>query len=85
MAKVRIELDTKAVGALLRGPEVQAMLESQGAAVSKNAGTGYSSRTHNTGQRHICNVYAATQEARQDNAQNNTLLKALVSLPERSK
>lgn len=85
MGNVKVELNTNAVGALLKGPEVLAMLESQGAVIAGRAGAGYGYRTHNTGQRQICNVYAATPEAYRDNLEHNTLLKALGSLPERRK
>ena len=82
---IRIELNRDGIGALLKGPETEHMVQSFGNEVAQRAGTGYAARTHNTGQRQICNVYAATREARQDNLENNTLIKAMGNLPGRPK
>lgn len=82
---VKIELNRDGIGALLKGPETREMVERFGDEVAQRAGTGYAARTHNSGQRHICNVYAATPEARQDNLENNTLIKAMGNLPGRPK
>lgn len=85
MTNLKIELDRAGVAALLKGPETRNMVQSFGQAVAQRAGTGYGARTHDSGQRQICNVYAATPEARQDNLDNNTLIKAMGNLPGRSK
>lgn len=83
--KIKIVLDQDGVGALLKGQEVEEMVQRFGKEVAQRAGTDYEARTHVTSQRQICNVYATTKEARQDNLENNTLLKALGNLPGRPK
>lgn len=86
MAKnVKIELNTAGIGALLKGPETESMVQRFGKEIAQRAGSGYAARSHNTGQRQICNVYAASKEAKQDNLENNTLLRAIGNLPGRSK
>ena len=82
---IRIELNKEGVGALLKGGETESLMQRMGNEIAKRAGTGYAASTHNTGQRHICNVYAATTEAKQDNLENNTLIKAMGNLPGRPK
>lgn len=48
------------------------------AGVATRAGDGYEAAApHMTGQRVAVNVYAATKEAVEDSAENNTLLKSL--------
>lgn len=85
MANVKIELNRKGVAQLLQGAETRDMVQRIGNEVAQRAGTGYSARTHNSGQRQICNVYPDTREARQDNLENNTLIKAMGNLPGRPK
>lgn len=77
MSKTEIVLNTSEIGRMLKGSEVEAMMASYAGRVSAQAGSGYSSRTHNTGQRIAANIYADTPEARDDNLKNNTLLKAI--------
>ena len=81
MAKsVDVKINYSGVGQLLKGSEVQEMLS--GIAGAKTP-EGYSNRIHVTEQRAIANIYPDTEEARQDNYENNTLLKMLSGLPRR--
>ncbi len=76
--KVKFVLNRKGVGELLKGEAMRSIIEARAARVASNAGKGYkAAKPHNTGQRVAVNVYAATDEARKDNLENNTLLKAL--------
>ena len=85
MSNVEIKVNYKGVGALLRGPEVREMVDSIGAGIASRAGDGYGNRTHYTGQRSICNVYADSKEAKKDNLEHNTLLKAMGTSGRRSR
>lgn len=72
---VSVELNTAGIGALLKGSETQKMVSDMGADIARRAGSGYAVRVHDSGQRQIANVYAESSDAKQDNSQNNTLLK----------
>ena len=78
MSKVEIKLNSANIRAILRSADMQSMLEAKAAEIAARAGEGYEYQTHDSGQRIIANVYAATDEARKDNLENNTLLKALL-------
>lgn len=76
-----------AVKVVLNSEGISELLNSQWAAdccteiaeqVAGTAGPGYEvAPPHATGQRVAVNVYAATDEARKDNLENNTLLRAM--------
>ena len=77
MSKVKIELISDGVRALLHSPEITAQLSSIGAQIQGRCGEGYEAETVDTPTRSICRVVAATNAARRDNSDNNTLLSAL--------
>lgn len=77
MSKVEIVLESSNINAFLRSEAMKSMLEERAAQVAAAAGEGYTYRTHDSGQRIIATIYAETDEARKDNLENNTLLKAL--------
>lgn len=77
MGKASVRVDYKEVGKLLRGQESKKLMEQLGREISAKAGTGYSYRVHDSGQRQIANVFPNTLEAARDNLENNTLLKAV--------
>lgn len=79
MAKVEIKLNNAGVRELLQSGEVAKYIDDLAQSIAINAGTGYSARSHPTGQRTIANVYAETSAARRENQNNNTLLKAMRS------
>lgn len=76
-SKVRIELNSKNINAFLRSAQMKEMISERAADIASRCGSGYEYRIHDSGQRIIANVYPATDEARQDNLDNNTVLKAL--------
>lgn len=77
MAKTKIVVNYAEVGALLKSSEVAAMVQKAASEVARNAGQGYGTRVHNSGQRQIANVFPDSAEAAKDNLENNTLLKAV--------
>lgn len=70
-------LNRPGVAELMRSDAMQAVLQDYARNVQGRAGSGYGISTHVGKTRANCSVYAATGEARRDNSQNNTLLKAL--------
>lgn len=70
------ELDSDGIRELLQSQEMVSIIEEYTANVASNAGDGYEHNTevHN---RVVGMVWADTKEARIDNEDNNTLLRAL--------
>ncbi len=79
MSKVKFVLNKRGVRELLKSPEMQNALGQAGGQVARRAGSGYSYSVHNRGafNRAIAHVYPETEEAREDNYNNNTLLRSL--------
>lgn len=77
MAKLKLELNRAGVRALLRSDEMAAMLRKTAAAAAGRCGTGYEASDYLMPTRTVARVGAATAEARRDNLENNTILKAL--------
>lgn len=75
MNNVAIKLSYSGIGAMLRGEEMKQLVTEYASGVVQRAGTGFSMRVHNTGQRQAANVFPETAEASRDNLKNNTLLK----------
>ncbi len=74
----RVTLVRKGVRELLKSQAVADLCASLGQDMARRAGEGYEAAPpHQTGQRAAVNVYAGTREARRDNLENNTLLKAM--------
>lgn len=82
MSKVEIELNSEGVRALLRSPEMQAVLKQRADTIKGRAGKGY--ETHVWRTRATVGVVAVTDQAIADNAANNTLLKSLSGTSGRS-
>ena len=77
MSKVKIELNEAGVRELLQSPEAQAMcLEKAQEIKGRCPDIGYTADVKVGKYRAIASVYAKSIEAKQDNAKNNTLLKA---------
>lgn len=74
MSKVRFELDRAGVRALMRSPEMQAVLKARADTVKDRCGDGYEAYVAQT--RAVAVVETATRQAVDDNSANNTLLKA---------
>lgn len=77
MSKVDFKLNRSGVRSLMQSPEAQAIVESYARQVQSRAGEGYEVSTYVGKTRVNASVRAETFEARQDNYNNNTLLKAL--------
>lgn len=77
MAKVRVVLNRSGVRAMLQSGETKAVCAEQAQAVCARCGTGYATDTYTGKNRVNAMVWADTAEARLDNAENNTILKAL--------
>lgn len=77
MAKVKIELNSPGVRALLRSPEMQAVLKDRADTVKDRCGGGYESYVAPT--RAVAVVETVSKKAYDDNSANNTLLKAVSS------
>lgn len=74
MSKVRFELDRTGVRALMRSPEMQAVLKARADTVKDRCGDGYEAYVAQT--RAVAVVETATPQAVDDNSAHNTLLKA---------
>lgn len=77
MATVKVELNSEGIRALLKGSEVEQAISEKAEKVAGRAGSGYSHDTKQMSGRVIASAYTATDEAKKDNMENNTLLKAL--------
>lgn len=77
MAKVKVTLNRSGVRALLKSEEMKAVCAEKAQAVCVRCGTGYATDTYTGKNRVNAMVWADTTQARRDNAENNTLLKAL--------
>lgn len=75
MGKVKIELNSPGIRALLRCPEMQAVLKDRADTVKDRCGDGYESYVAPT--RAVTVVETASRKAYDDNSANNTLLKAV--------
>ena len=77
MSKVKFELNKSGVRDLLRSNEMMSVCVDYANKVQGRAGDGYEVSTYVGANRVNASVSAATYEARKDNHENNTLLKAL--------
>lgn len=75
MSKVRFELDRAGVRALMRSPEMQAVLKARADTVKGRCGDGYEAYMAQT--RAVAEVRAGSYAARKENADTNSILKAL--------
>lgn len=76
MSKVKFELNRAGVRELMRSQEATNVCKTYADAIRTRAGEGYEVDTYVGKNRANASVYAATYEARKDNLENNTLLKA---------
>ena len=77
MAKQGFVLNRAAVGALMKSPEMQAVLEEKASAIRSRVGDGYGQDVYVGKNRANAMVYADSYAAKRDNMKNNTLLKAV--------
>ena len=76
MSKVKFKLNRAGVKALLRSREAMNVVSDYATRIQSRCGEGYEVTTFTGTNRVNASVHAATVEARRDNAENNTLLKA---------
>ena len=74
---VNFKLNRAGVRAMLRSPQMLEVCEQCARTVQARCGDGYEVSTHTGKTRANASVYAKTIEARKDNLENNTLLKAV--------
>ena len=77
MSKVKFEMNKKGIGELLKSRDMASVLQEYAYQVQEKAGEGYAVETYVGFDRAHAIVYTETPEAKKDNAENNTLLKAL--------
>lgn len=75
MSKVKFELNRAGVRELMQSDEAVNVCKQYADAMQARAGEGYEVSTYIGKTRANASVYAATEEARKDNLENNTLLK----------
>lgn len=76
--KVKIKLNRAGVRALLLSSDIAAAVDQAADFVLQNCGQGYAKEPVYMGKnRSNVQIYPATKEARKDNYNNNTLLKAI--------
>ena len=77
MSKVTFKLDKDGVADLMKSKEMQSVLESYASRVRSRVGEGYESKTKVYSRRAAVNISTTSDEARRDQLNHNTLLKAL--------
>lgn len=77
MAKVRIELNRAGVRDLMRSAEMQGVLEEAASPIMARLGAGYGQDSRVGKTRCNVSIHADSAEAKRDNMDNNTLLKAV--------
>ena len=75
--RVKVKLNYKGVGQLLKSSEMQALLAQYAGQIAGRCGGGYETDGFVAQTRAVATVYASTRAARADNARSNTILKAL--------
>ena len=76
MSKVNFKLDRAGVRNMLRSAEAMNLVSQAAGTIQRRCGEGYEVTTYVGKTRVNASVHAATVEARRDNYENNTLLKA---------
>ncbi len=77
MAKVEVIIDSAAVRDMLRSSEMMAICEERANNAVGKLGAGYSVTTMTGKNRVNASVFAETYQAKKENMENNSILKAL--------
>ena len=77
-SKVRIELDHAGVRSLLRSPEALQLMETLAQQAAGRLGEGYEVSSMTGSGRVNASIAATSAEARQENLETNSILKALL-------
>lgn len=80
MSNIRVELNSEGVREFLHSPELVGLLKGYADDAAAQLGEGFAADTFNAGTRSIASVYTDTDEARQKNLENNSILKAVLSV-----
>lgn len=72
-----MELNSEGVRALLRSDEIKSECEKRANEAVGRLGAGYEVTTHTGKNRVNVSIFAESSEAKRDNMENNTILKAL--------
>lgn len=78
-SSVRIEIRDDGIQAILKGPEMQALVKELAEQKVSEAGEGYACSVKIGVKRCYANIYPETPEAKKDNLDNNTLEKIIRS------
>lgn len=77
MSNVRIELNSAGVRELLKSGEMRAICEEHANKAVSRLGAGYVASSMTMETRAFASVYAESYEAKKENSEKNTILKAL--------
>lgn len=77
MASMKFKLNRAGVRQLMRSSEMQEILEKKASAIKGRAGEGYEQDMYVGRNRANAMVRASTYQAKKDNLENNTILKAV--------
>lgn len=77
MSKVKFKLNRSGVAELMRSSAMQAVLREYATGISNRCGDGYTQDIYIGKNRANAMVSAETYEAKRDNLENNTILKAV--------
>jgi hypothetical protein len=76
-SRIRVELNSGNIRKYLRSAEMKALVLSRAEQIANRCGDGYEAGAKLMPSREIAFVEAQSKEARQDNLDNNTILKAV--------
>ncbi len=77
MSKMQFKLNRKGVAELMKSEEMQSILKEKADNALNSLGEGYKSDIHVGKNRANAMVYADTYQAKKDNLENNSILKAV--------
>ena len=77
MSKLKLKLNRSGVKELLKSQEMQALLVLKASGIKERCGEGYSQDVHVGKNRANAMVWAETPQAKAENSENNTILKAV--------
>lgn len=77
MSRVKIELSKAGMREMLKSAEVKKAIDDKARDIAGRCGEGYAASSTIGRERVLAAVYADTPEARRDNLDNNTILKAV--------
>jgi hypothetical protein len=78
MSKIKVELNHGQIGRFLHSQEVAGLVKSYADKAADRLGEGYKSRYKHMGTRVVASVFTTTDEAKRENMDNNSILKAVL-------